>query len=381
VNGLRRVAYLVSHPIHYQAPLLRYIQARNDIDLHVFFLRGVQHGGSFDPGFGRTFKWDVPLRDGYSSEELARPEAGIPTSFLGPLVPALEQRLSIRRFDALWLHGYAHQVFLRAFLQAARASVPIIYRSEGYLKARPSSALKTRFLTGLFARIGAFLTIGTRNREYYRHHGVTDDRMFDVPYAVDNEFFRTAVAKASQERHALKQQLGLEPGRPVILYCAKLQRRKRPFDLLDAYAGLSPARDREPDPYLLFVGDGELGQELHSRVEALSWSSIKVLGFKNQTELPAYEPWGMVLIEIVNARKPVVVSDQVGAGTDLVRDGENGFVFPVGDVKALTTALRTVTADPQRAARMGALGAERVAAFSFANDHKGLMAALESVWS
>src|SRR6201996_3952196 len=60
-----RIAYLVSHPIQYQTPLLRRIAQEPDIDLTVFF--GSDHSvrGYKDEGFGVDVKWDVPLLDGY----------------------------------------------------------------------------------------------------------------------------------------------------------------------------------------------------------------------------------------------------------------------------------------------------------------------------
>jgi hypothetical protein len=60
-----RVAYFVSHPIQYQAPLLRRIAQEPDIDLTVFFSSDVSARGYKDAGFGVHVQWDVPLLDGY----------------------------------------------------------------------------------------------------------------------------------------------------------------------------------------------------------------------------------------------------------------------------------------------------------------------------
>src|ERR1700733_1792147 len=60
-----RLAYLVSHPIQYQAPLLRRIAQEPDIDLTVLFGSDFSVRGYKDEGFGVGVKWDVPLLDGY----------------------------------------------------------------------------------------------------------------------------------------------------------------------------------------------------------------------------------------------------------------------------------------------------------------------------
>ena len=119
--------------------------------------------------------------------------------------------------------------------------------------------------------------------------------------------------------------------------------------------------------------------------------SIRFIGFRNQSELPAlydlcdvfvlpseHEPWGLVVNEAMNAGKPVIVSDRVGAGPDLVEDGVNGFVYPARDVAALADRLRRLIDSPEHRAAMGARALEKVARYGFAADREGLLAALDS---
>ena len=144
-----------------------------------------------------------------------------------------------------------------------------------------------------------------------------------MPYAVDNEFFRRKAEEAAGRREVFRESIGLDPGRPVILYASKFMARKHPMDLLEAYISLSPDGLREPDPYLLFVGNGEERNKLEKRAIATGWNSIRFMGFRNQSELPAFydlcdlfvlpsthEPWGLVINEVMNV-KPVIVTAQV----------------------------------------------------------------------
>ena len=66
MNKPYRLAYLVSHPIQYQAPLLRYIASRKEIDLTVFFLSDFSSRKYQDPGFGARIRWDPPILEGYN---------------------------------------------------------------------------------------------------------------------------------------------------------------------------------------------------------------------------------------------------------------------------------------------------------------------------
>src|SRR5579862_3050032 len=67
MNKPVRLAYLVSHPIQYQAPLLRRIAAEPGINLTAYFMSDFSVRSYKDPGFGVDFKWDVPLLEGYKS--------------------------------------------------------------------------------------------------------------------------------------------------------------------------------------------------------------------------------------------------------------------------------------------------------------------------
>ena len=67
-----KLAYVVTHPIQYQAPLLRLVAASGDIDLTVFFLSDFSLRSHHEAAFGQSFKWDVNFPDGYAWGMLAR---------------------------------------------------------------------------------------------------------------------------------------------------------------------------------------------------------------------------------------------------------------------------------------------------------------------
>src|ERR1051326_9241653 len=91
-QNVYRVAYLVSHPIQYQAPLLRYIAGDPSIDLTVLFLSDFSLRTFHDSGFGTSVKWDVPLTEGYKHVFLPALHFNNQLSFWNPLVcpPLLE---------------------------------------------------------------------------------------------------------------------------------------------------------------------------------------------------------------------------------------------------------------------------------------------------
>jgi len=409
-----RLVYLVSHPIQYQAPLLRRIAREPGIDLTVLFGSDFSVRGYRDEGFGVEVAWDTPLLEGYNWEVLRSWRDRGTVSFTSPISRGIYRRLRELRPDALWVHGYASLNSLHGILAANALGIPVLLRAESWLGDRPRSELKlaakSLLLRALQPAIAAVLPIGTLNAAYWSHYFPATPQ-FPMPYAVDNDWF--AARAAAADPSALRAALHLDPGRPVVLFASKLQPRKHADHLLTAFAALLPpgapgpsplgtretvSEDNHPLPCLVLVGDGEERARLEHQATQLGIQEhVRFAGFRNQSELPAFfrlasvfvlpsehEPWGLIVNEAMAAGCPVIVSSDVGCHPDLIPGGPfiarglrdewgPGIVYPVGDIPALTAALRRVLSDP---APMGEAARARLATWSFEQDIAGLRAAL-----
>jgi glycosyltransferase involved in cell wall biosynthesis len=390
-----RLAYLVSHPIQYQAPLLRRIAQEPDIDLTVFFGSDFSLKPYADKGFGVEVQWDVPLIEGYKHEFLPALRDNATATALAPINHGILGRLRGHRgeapFDLLWVHGYASVTALHGILAANALGIPVLLRAESTLIDRPRGILKLfakeLFFKALRHLVDGVMPIGTLNARYWKHYLGEDFPAWAMPYAVDNAYFRNRSLEAAAGRSALQAELELDPARPVILFASKLQERKRCIDLLEAYLQLIPGS--EPHPYLLIVGDGEERAALETRAAQSGVASIRFCGFRNQSELPSFfdlatvfvlpsrhEPWGLIVNEVMNAARPVILTDDVGCQLDLITDGVEGCVVPVGDVPALTATLRSVLEVPGAAERMGQAALKRIQHWDFEADVRGLRTAV-----
>lgn len=397
VFGARKIsiAYLVSHPIQYQAPLLRLLGAQPDIDLTVFFRKDMSVRRFHDSGFGRAIEWDVPLLDGYRHEFLCpRPAEGTLEERVSHPVNMVKQ-LKSGRFEVLWVHGFTGRYNLVAIIVAWFNSIPVLVRDEATATSRKRSFIKAIGKRGFFWILGklctGFLAIGSLNRAYYIENGIDPKRIFMVPYAVDNDYFAHLARQAAARRDEFRSELALEQGRPIILFASKFEARKRAGDLLAAFDILRARGHLQSKPYLLFVGDGAQRAELEAQAQSAR-SDVRFLGFRNQSELPAFydlcdvfvlpsvsEPWGLVVNEVMSVGRPIIVSSEVGCGPDLVKNGLNGYVVPSGDVHGLAEALEKILGEPARVISMGHASKEIIAGWSFHQDLEGMKAALHAL--
>ena len=394
-----RLAYFVSHPIQYQAPLLRRIASEPDIDLKAFFSSDHSVREFVDEGFGVRVEWDVPLLEGYEYEFLPRharlePGSTSPLGLAKPFSGAIFDRIRSGGFDAVWVHGYGTVNSLRAILSASMLQVPVLLRAESNLHDRQRSrlkmAMKDIFFNVLRRHVSGVLAIGQANAAYWRRYLGSETPIYSMPYAVDNAFFEHEATESVSQSDTLRAALRLRHDVPVILFASKLQTRKRCGDLLEAWLRL---RTSGTDAYLVIIGDGEERTRLEAWAAKTEFAhDIRFAGFKNQTELPAYfvlcdvfvlpsvhEPWGLVVNEVMNAARAVIVSDDVGCQPDLVHDGVNGRVFPAGNIDALTAALEDVLSSRERAQQMGSAGRAIIRKHGFDQDVAGLRHALSDI--
>jgi glycosyltransferase involved in cell wall biosynthesis len=395
-----RLAYLVSHPIQYQAPLLRRIAQEPDIELTVFFGSDFSLRSYQDEGFGIEVKWDVPLLDGYRHKFLPVIRDDGTQTVTTPLnygiFSALRGGGSEPGFDLLWVHGYAMVNALHGMAAAKALGIPVLLRGDMWLRDRPRGGLKLLlkqlFFYGLKNMVDGILPVGTLNAEYWQHYLGDEVPLFLMPYAVDNHYFQQRSLEARATQDDLRRELGLEAGRPVILFSSKLQRRKHCSDLLNAYRILIDDYANGPLPYLVIVGDGEERAALERQAKDSGLGDVRFCGFRNQSELPRFfdlcsvfvlparhEPWGLIVNEVMNAGRAVILSDDIGCQPDLVTDGVEGFVFPVGDVNALVEALRRVLSTPETAQEMGRRALDRIGTWSFEEDIIALREAIAQV--
>jgi glycosyltransferase involved in cell wall biosynthesis len=241
----------------------------------------------------------------------------------------------------------------------------------------------------LFRRFAAALAVGRANADWLRACGVPPQRIVLAPHAVDNDRFRAAAPAALAEARAWRAELGIDPAAPVVLFAGKFEPRKRPLDLLAAFAALD-----HPTAVLVLVGAGALEAELRRRAAALPPGRVQLLPFQNQSAMPRVyalgdllvlpscgpgETWGLCVNEAMNLARPAIVSSHVGCGPDLVLPGRTGWIVPAGDVAALRGALAEALADPARLGAMGEAARDHVAGYSYAAAGAGLRRALELV--
>jgi glycosyltransferase involved in cell wall biosynthesis len=390
-----KLAILVSHPIQYQVPLFRKLAQEPDVDLTVFFCWTFGAIKTHDTEFGLDIEWDIPLLGGYAHRFLENISPAPSSGFWGQINPSVVTALRNGKYDGVLVYGWNAVTNWLVFLAAPLLGIPILLQGETPLNQESSRGMvrwmiRKMALRWLFQRVSAFLYIGAENKKFYESFGVSQKKLHFAPYAVDNDRYSRAAKELTDKKLSLQREEKISPGLPIVLFAGKLIEKKRPLDVLRAF---ELVRAHGVRAALVFVGDGALRAVLEEYTKIHKIPDVYFVGFKNQTELPRYyamaevfvlssgvgETWGLVVNEAMCFGLPVVISDVVGCGPDLVREGENGFRVPCGDVEVFAMRLEELLLDPRRCKRFGARSKIIVSGYSYDESIRGFLKAIMSL--
>ena len=188
--------------------------------------------------------------------------------------------------------------------------------------------------------------------------GVRAGKIIYIPNGVDTERFSpfedAVFARPScSSRRAMREQLGLPAEGPLIGSVGRLDPVKDLPTLLKSFASVL---SELPAARLAVVGDGPMKGELESTARALRIDhAVAWLGRRD--DIPAllryfdifvqsslFEGMSNTILEAMASGLPIIAS-RTGGNGDLVAEGENGFLFEVGDAPALTQAIRRYLLD------------------------------------
>ena len=318
--------------------------------------------GEFDSQSG-GFHYDRQLVSelraaGDSVEVIELPWRSYPRGLLDNLSPAVRRRLA-GDYDVLLQDELAHPSLAWTNRRLSTPIVSIVHHlraSERRRLAPLYRAVEGRYLRG----VDGVVCNSTVTRDVVTDLGVDADQTVVAPPAGDR--FDPAIAGDRIAERAREEPLG-------VLFVGNITPRKGVDTLID---GLAAA---DGDAELTVVGkpvDEGYVSRCHDRVADHGLSDrVTFTGGIDDASLAAefrdnhvlavpsrYEGYGIVYLEGMGFGLPAIAS-RAGGATDIVTDGENGFLVDPGDAAAVADAITTLTADRERLATMGQVARRR----------------------
>lgn len=169
---------------------------------------------------------------------------------------------------------------------------------------------------------------------------------------------------------SIRRALGIPADALVIGIVARLRPEKGHLIFLQAARKIINVL---PQSHFLIVGDGKERKKLEEITQELEiQSNVHFLGIRSDipqiislfdvavlTSNPVVETFSNAILEYMAASKPVVATN-VGSTSELVIDGETGFLIPFNDSDTLANAILRLLKDGGLAKKMGEVGREKI---------------------
>jgi glycosyltransferase involved in cell wall biosynthesis/GT2 family glycosyltransferase len=377
-----RVAAVFPEPTPYRAPLLDRVAELPEVELTVIY--------AAETVAGRT--WQVePRHTAVYLGGLNVPGARRVLQHEYPITPGITGALGRSRPDVVVVSGWSTFTAQAAIAWCRLRRVPYVLVVESHdegPRAGWRRAIKRTVVPPLVRASSGSLVTGTLARRSMIARGAAPERVHVFANTIDVQAFGEGADRLVGRRPELREELGASPDDVVVLSVGRLAVEKGMDVLVRAIAGAG-------DPRLLLVlaGGGperarleELAQSLGARLVLVGdrpWERIAEIYVAADVFalVSTREPWGVVVNEAAACGLPLVLSDSVGAAHDLLRDGENGFLVPTGDVAAAAGAIKRLALDPSLRRSFAERSREVASQWGYGPSVEGFLAAVQEAYA
>ena len=284
--------------------------------------------------------------------------------------------LDQQSYDVNIIDGYSSQFKLKVLKKLVKQHQTVLINIDGidiWRQRTIADIFKDRIKQRVY-RSGAYFTCGSRiAADAVINGGADPEKVFVHPFTSIHESDIIAPGEKRELQERYKKELGCE-GKKIVLAVGRFIPLKRYDCLIRAW------KDMPVDCRLFIIGGGELREEYENIIKESDIHNIELMDFLLPEKLSEYfcaadlfvhpsstETWGLVINEAMAKGCPVIATDRCVGGVELIREGEEGYLIPVGDEEALRDRMLTVLNDDSLRESMSAKAIERIRPYTYEN--------------
>jgi len=250
-------------------------------------------------------------------------------------------------YDIIHAHYVPHSALIPAMLKWIKKKPLIVTFHGDDARIFPFKNRINRMLTMFVVnRSDKVIARSEEMKEVLEKLGVANKKIVVLGAGVDTNLFHTI------NKNKAREDLELPKTKYIILFVGRLHKLKGVELIYECARNM-------PETLFVMVGDGDVKTDLKNCIfvgerrheEIPLWMSAADI-----LVLPSYsEGLPNVVMEALSCGTPAIVTD-VGGCPEVVRDGETGFVVPVGDVEALMDRIKYLIENEDLREKIGKLG-------------------------
>lgn len=354
-NDKIKVLAIFKAPAPYIDPLFRLWNNHPKVDLVVAYCVKTTDGEFYyDATIGKNVAWGTKLLEGYEYLFLKDEIESIGKSDFKISNNKIRKYIRDNNFDIILMgSSYWSPTTWMAIQEAKKKHIPIITRMtvEAGRKRNAGILLLKKVLVSRYCKnMSAGVYECRQQKEYLEHYGMKEETLFSAPCAVDNDYFVKQCEK--YDKNALRNEFNISRDAVVFVTTAQLVPRKRQKDVIQALAIL---KEKGMEPYYYMVGDGIDRKEIEELIVKNDLKNVYVTGQLPQNEMSKYLKLSDVYVlpsendaspkalnEAMNFSLPIIITTGIGTAKELLIDGENGYIYPPGDVEKLASLMKQI---------------------------------------
>lgn len=214
--------------------------------------------------------------------------------------------------------------------------IPTVLTMDNQWKASAKQYLAILLSRFYFLKIFSHAWVTGMSQQLYAEKlGFKKNKIMAGFYSADVESF--------SQQYLINKELKTKKFPRRLLYIARYYEFKGIKDLWRAFIEL---QNEIPNEWELWCfGKGDISPLVHPKIKHFGFvqpgEMKKYIGQTGAFILPShFEPWGVAVHEFAAAGFPLICSNEVGAASEFLKEGDNGFLFPAKNINELKIAMK-----------------------------------------
>ena len=249
----------------------------------------------------------------------------------------------IKEYDFVMPYDAGEKASIIAIVLCRLLKIPYYVNADGAILRK--NFIRDRVKHFLYSGATACFSSGTAADNYFIYYGVKRERLYRHLFT---SLYKEDILQApvqEKEKAEIKKKLGL-PQTKIVLSVGRFIPVKGYINLINAWKHINNAT-------LVIIGGGEEKDAYMREIYRLGLKNILLYDFKSKEELKKYyyaadifvlstlgDVWGLVINEAMACGLPVVTTYECVAGSELICDGENGYLVHATDTIAMAEKIQ-----------------------------------------
>jgi len=204
----------------------------------------------------------------------------------------------------------------------------------------------------IFKKFDGFWYAGKFSLELINRYALPNAKKIFVPNLINNKLYNSIISRTDKEKDTIREKYHIQNNKIVLVCPARLTWVKGHLDFLRIFV-----KSKVSNKFvILLVGSGDLESEIAKFISQNNQMDIKLLGYKSQQDmldiysisnfllLPSLsDPNPLTCIEALWCGLPLLISNHVGNYPEVIKQGENGYVFDYSNENELLEIIEQIS--------------------------------------